>query len=183
MSWKVNNKTCFSLKFVRLEKIAQSLRNFAHCFPFGRRFWQSRIACKDRPKSLFLSLLFSVVRNLGLQSEVQNRRQKVINRGAFRVCRAAWRSENLIKTPLIDIAWTLFGGLSPPNLPVATRLCGFGSIIGSFCAIEIESDEQSLVYDFTVCLDSSFCNHEDKKSNSTEKACWVLILPSTFLPA
>jgi len=38
--------------------------------------------------------------------------------------------------------------------------------IGSFSAIE--SYEQSLVYDFTICLDSSFYNDEDKKSNSTE---------------
>jgi len=64
---------------------------------------------------------------------------------------------------------------------MATRLCGSEIIIGSFCAIE--RYEQSLVDNFTVCLDSSFYNHEDKKSNSTEQACWVLILSSTFLHA
>ena len=38
---------------------------------------------------------------------------------------------------------------------------------------------------FTVCLDSSFRNQEDKKSNSTEQACWVPmpILSPTSLPA
>ena len=60
-------------------------------------------------------------------------------------------------------------GLSPPKLPMATRLCGSELIIGSFCAIE--RYKQSLVDKFTVCLDSSFYNHEDKKSNSTEQAC------------
>jgi len=59
----------------------------------------------------------------------------------------------------------LCGGLSPPKFPVATRPCGSEIIIGSFCAIE--RYEQSFVDDFTVSLDSSFCNQEDKKSNST----------------
>jgi len=99
------------------------------------------------------------------------------------VCRASWHSENLIKTPLIDIVGAFLGGLgglSPPKPPVARRLCGSGIIIGSFCAIE--SCEQSLAYDFTICLDISFCNHEDKKLNSTEQACRVLILSSISLP-
>jgi len=61
------------------------------------------------------------------------------------------------------------GELNSTNLPVATILCGSRIIIGSFYAIE--SYEQSLVCDFMVYLDSSFCNHEDKKSNSTEQAC------------
>jgi len=68
MSWKLNIKTFLSLSFVRLEQTAQSLRNFTHCFPFGRRFWRSCIVCKDRYKSMLLGLLFFVVRNWGLQT-------------------------------------------------------------------------------------------------------------------
>ena len=49
--------------------------------------------------------------------KVRNRRQKVINSRTFRVWRTAWHSENLIKTPLIDIVGALFGGGSPQNFP------------------------------------------------------------------
>ena len=52
------------MNFVHLKQIAQTLRNFLHCFLFGRRFQRSRIVCIDRPKSLLLSLLSFVVRNL-----------------------------------------------------------------------------------------------------------------------
>jgi len=71
--------------------------------------------------------------------------------------------------------------LSPPKLPAATRLCGSGILIGSSCATG--SYGQSLVYDFVVCLDKPFCNHEDNKSNNTEQACSVLILALTSLEA
>jgi len=113
--------------------------------------------------------------------KVRNRRQKVINSRTFRVWRTAWHSENLIKTPVIDIVGAMFGGGQPTKLPVATRLCGCGIINGSFCATE--SYEQSLVYDFTVCLECSFCNHEDQNSNKIKQACWVQILSSTSSPA
>jgi len=57
-------------------------------------------------------------------ARVQNRRQKVVNRGALRSCRGALHS-NLKKIPLIhsvsyfNLGWigALFGGLSPPEPP------------------------------------------------------------------
>jgi len=74
-----------------------------------------------------------------------------------------------MKTLLIYMVGALLaGGLIQPKLPVARRLCVSG-IIGSSCAME--NYEQSLIYDSTVCLDSSFCNHEDNKSSSTEQSC------------
>ena len=57
---------------------------------------------------------------------------------------------------------------NPPPLKISAYATGSGTIIGSFCAIE--SYEQSLLYDFTVCFDSSFWNHDDNKSNNTEQA-------------
>ena len=67
------------------------------------------------------------------------------------------------------------GGLSPPKLTVVARLWGSEIIIGSFCTVE--RYEQSLFDDFAVCLDSSFYNQEDKKSNSTEQVCSSTSLP------
>ena len=66
----------------------------------------------------------------------QNRRQEVVNRGAFRLCGGALRScredchSNLTKIPLTDSVsyfnlgglGALFGGLTPPRPPMATGL-------------------------------------------------------------
>ena len=75
----------------------------------------------------------------------------------------------------------MFRGGQPTKLPVTTRPCESGTINGSFCATQ--SYEQSLVYDFNVCLECSFCNHEDQNSNNIKQACWVQILSSTSSPA
>jgi len=132
--------------------------------------------CRDRPKSLLLSLLFFAVRNLQIAGPEPSTESH--QWGLFVV---AWHSENLIKTPLIGVVGALFGGLRPPKLPVVTRLCGSEITIG----ISVPSRDMSSLYLTTLrfCLDSSFCIHEDKKSNSTEQACWVLILSSTSLHA
>jgi len=59
--------------------------------------------------------------------------------------------------------------------------CTAHAVYNVWTAIRLFPFCQYLVYDFTIYLDSSFCNHEDKKSNSTEQACWALILSSTSL--
>ena len=58
---------------------------------------------------------------------VQNCRQKVFNRGAWRLCRGAWHSKIWKKLRWFKVfhisiwgAWSVLGGLSPPKTPVAT---------------------------------------------------------------
>ena len=54
---------------------------------------------------------------------LQNRRQKVFNRDILRLCRGAWNSEKLIKTPLIYSFIFQFRGANPTKSPSWLRDC------------------------------------------------------------
>jgi len=91
--------------------------------------------------------------------------------GAFRVCKAAWHSENLIKTRILMLELCL-RVLSPSKRSVARKLCM--SVIILAVSVPLRAMSSPC---FTVYLDSSFCN----QANQTEQVCWVLILSSTSL--
>jgi len=79
--------------------------------------------------SLFMILVVSISHRSSCSIPGQNRRQKVVNRGALRLCGEAWQS-NSTKLPLICSVSYLnlgglklcLGGLNPPKPPVATGL-------------------------------------------------------------
>ena len=66
MSWKLNNKIFFHWNLFVWNKHPNRC-GISHMFFLWKNVLTIRIVCKDRPKSLLLSLLFFVVRNLGLQ--------------------------------------------------------------------------------------------------------------------
>jgi len=97
-----------------------------HLFPKDLRFEHGGAKLSSGPGRLLTSLrpwLWVTTTHRSACGPMQNRRQKVINRGALRLCGGAWHS-NLINLPLIYNAsfsfaepGALFGGINPPKPP------------------------------------------------------------------